>query len=136
MWFLGPFKLNRVPLRRVNQSYVIATQTKVDISKVTIPAEINDEYFKRITIAEKRKKGKTADIFQDSEKVWVWCDWFPLLPFSLPLQKYTVSDQRKTDQKKVDDQVLPCLRAVPQLRCYMGRKFFLSNGQYPHRMVF
>ena len=65
--------MNRVPLRRVNQSYVIATQTKVDVTKLDIPEQINDEYFKRITINEKRTKGKSADIFQDSDKVCWMC---------------------------------------------------------------
>merc|ERR1711974_400754 len=41
----GPYKENGVPLRRVPQSYVIATQTKVDVSGCT--AEINPEMFKR-----------------------------------------------------------------------------------------
>ena len=32
----GPFKVNGVPLRRVNQAYVIATSTKVDLQGVKV----------------------------------------------------------------------------------------------------
>ena len=32
----GPFKINGVPLRRVNQAYVIATRTKVDLSSCKV----------------------------------------------------------------------------------------------------
>merc|ERR1712113_1017352 len=31
----GPYKVNDVPLRRVPQSYVIATQMKIDVSKLS-----------------------------------------------------------------------------------------------------
>lgn len=54
----GPFKINGVPLRRVNQSTVIPTSTKVDISGVKADA-INDDLFKRIK-AKTTKKSEEA----------------------------------------------------------------------------
>lgn len=41
----GPFKLNGVPLRRVNQAYVIATSAKVDVSGVDCSG-VTDAHFK------------------------------------------------------------------------------------------
>merc|ERR1711885_128227 len=43
----GPYKVNGVPLRRVPQSYVIATKTTVDVSKVAVPASVTDALFKK-----------------------------------------------------------------------------------------
>merc|ERR1712057_56887 len=54
----GPYEVNGVPLRRVPQSYVIATQTKVDVSGVNVPAAVNDAFFnknKESTIDDSRK---------------------------------------------------------------------------------
>merc|ERR1712138_15949 len=43
----GPYKVNGVPLRRVNQAYVIATSKKVDVSSVVVPADVDDDFFSR-----------------------------------------------------------------------------------------
>eukprot|EP00128_Syssomonas_multiformis_P017615 Colp12_sorted_trinity150504_noHs@7934 len=43
----GPFKLNGVPLRRIDQAYVAATSTKVDLSGLAVDAKFDDKYFKR-----------------------------------------------------------------------------------------
>lgn len=63
----GPFTVNGVPLRRVAQAYVIATQTRVDISGVNLPDDLNDGFFRR-TDSEGKGEGK-ADIFADSKQV-------------------------------------------------------------------
>jgi len=60
----GPFKINGVPLRRVNQAYVIATSTKVDVSSLKVDAKFNDDYFRR---PKKEKKKKTQEEFFATE---------------------------------------------------------------------
>ena len=52
----GPYEINGVPLRRINQAYCIPTSTKFDISKLNINS-IDDSYFKK----SKAKKEKVTD---------------------------------------------------------------------------
>ena len=113
----GPYKVNRVPLRRIDQAYVIATRTKVDVSTVKLPDRLYDDYFKRKK-TDTKSRGKKASIFQDTDT------------------KYKVSDERREDQKEVDTQILPIIRQEECLRSYLRHKFSLSTGQYPHKMIF
>jgi hypothetical protein len=62
-FFSGPFRVNGVPIRRVNQTYVIATSTKTDISGVDV-SKFDDKYFTR----EKKKVTKTEGELFETEK--------------------------------------------------------------------
>jgi len=64
----GPFKINGVPLRRINPAYVIATNTKVDLSSAKLDlAKFDEAYFK----VKKETKTKSAEeaFFSGEEKV-------------------------------------------------------------------
>merc|ERR1712063_50814 len=92
----------------------IATSTVVDVSSVKVPERVNDAYFK----APKQAK-KGGKIFANEEK-----------------PKNTVSDDRKADQKAVDDALMTSIKATAGLREYLGARFSLTNGQFPHAMKF
>jgi large subunit ribosomal protein L6e len=58
----GPYCLNGVPMRRVNQAYVIATKTRLpQMDDVKISTKLNDEYFQKLK--KSKKKSKTAKRF-------------------------------------------------------------------------
>jgi hypothetical protein len=65
----GPFKINGVPLRRINPAYVIATSTKLDLGKASGLSldKFNEAYFK----VKKEKKGKSTEeeFFGEAAKV-------------------------------------------------------------------
>jgi|UniRef100_A0A914PND6 large subunit ribosomal protein L6e len=114
----GPLKLNNTPLRRIAQAFVIATSTKIDVSKVNLPDHINDDYFKR---AEEKTKKSESNIFASSKS------------------SYEVTDDRKKDQKNVDTAILQAIRAHKEKKFlfgYLGSRFTLGKNQHPHNLVF
>lgn len=60
----GPYKINGVPLRRVNQVYTMTTSTHVDIKGVDV-SKIEDDFFKK-----EKKSGKSEEkFFAEGQKV-------------------------------------------------------------------
>ncbi|ODQ49735.1 hypothetical protein SAICODRAFT_193247 [Saitoella complicata NRRL Y-17804] len=111
----GPFKINGVPLRRVNAAYVIATSTSVDVSAVDV-AKFDEAYFKR----EKKsasKKGTEAEFFGEGAKK-------------------QVSESRVADQKAVDKAILEAVNKTSNLKSYLASSFSLNKGDRPHLMKF
>ena len=62
---VGPYSVNKVPLRRVNQRYVIATSQKVALTGVDA-SKIDDKFFARSkkeddkVLSNERKAAQTA----------------------------------------------------------------------------
>ncbi|KAL4095699.1 hypothetical protein PRIC1_009072 [Phytophthora ramorum] len=113
----GPYKVNGVPLRRVNQAFVIATSTRMDLSDVKLP-EIDDEYF---TKDKPAKKSSKEDCFFAAQQT-----------AAAPV----ILEQRKKDQKTVDALLMQKLTNEPYLRAYLNAKFTLTKNDRIHDMRF
>ncbi|GMG39994.1 unnamed protein product [Ambrosiozyma monospora] len=112
----GPFKVNGVPLRRVNARYVIATQTKVNVAHVELK-KFNVAYFAREKTNKNTKK---------SEKEF----------FGEGAAKKEVKAERVADQKVVDKALIAEIKKTPLLKQYLSTSFSLKSGDRPHAMVF
>ncbi|KAB8227038.1 hypothetical protein ETB97_007588 [Aspergillus alliaceus] len=114
----GPFKINGVPLRRVNSRYVIATSTRIDISGVdaqTLEKVATPDYFTK----EKKAEKKTEEaFFKQGEKP----------------EKKKVASARASDQKAIDQSILASVKKENFLGSYLASTFSLRNGDKPHEM--
>lgn len=113
---IGPFKIIGVPLRRVNQTYVIASSTKVDISRVNVD-KYEDKYFAK-KVEKKNKKGENEFFEADKQ------------------DKATLPAEKKDDQKAVDVSLLKTIESVPNLKAYLGARFSLKAGMKLHELVY
>ena len=110
--------MNGVPLRRVNAAYVLATSTKVDVSKADV-TKLDDAFFAR-KADKTAKKGKDGEFIEDGKKK----------------EKQPISAERKSEQSRVDAALADAIKAVPQLTNYLHAKFSLTQGQKPHLLSF
>ncbi|CAG8547187.1 2128_t:CDS:2 [Funneliformis caledonium] len=104
----GPFKVNGVPIKRVNQSYVIATSTKVDISTCSLD-KFDDSYFKR----EKKpsKKGTEEEFFDEGKE-----------------QKKVIPKEKVDAQIELDKQLCASLKKIPHIQDYLRARFSLTKA--------
>merc|ERR1712216_329977 len=110
----GPYSVNGVPLRRVNQAYVIATSTKVDVSKVKAD-KFEDSYFGKAKVPKsQKKKKKEEDFFAESS------------------EPKELSEEKKADQTAVDGAV----KCDDMMKKYLKARFTLSKCDVPHKMIF
>ena len=111
----GPYGVNGVPIKRVNQCYVIATSQKVDVSKVD-SKKFDDAYFKKP--AKDRTKKSEEDFFEGE------------------VAKKELPASYIEDNKALDAALGPVIDKVPHLKGYMATKFTLRSGDKPHEMKF
>ncbi|KAJ7068367.1 ribosomal protein L6e-domain-containing protein [Mycena amicta] len=114
----GPFKVNGVPLRRVNQAYVIATTTKLDLGGFKTDDKINDAYFAKSS--SKGAASAEAEFFEGGK----------------PKAKEPFPESKSADQKEVDKAVLAAVKKTENLAKYLKASWGLSKGQFPHQLVF
>ncbi|QDZ17778.1 ribosomal protein L6 [Chloropicon primus] len=110
----GPYGVNGVPMRRVNQVYVIATETKIDISSVNV-SKYDDSYFKG---AKKEKKSGDSGVFKEQAA------------------KKELSADYLANQKAMDAALTPIIKKTADLEAYLKAHFSLKDGDRPHLMKF
>ena len=108
----GPFKINGVPVKRVNQAYTISTSAKVDLKGVNTDA-VTDEVFQK----DKTKKSRSHKFFEKEA----------------PETK--VSNDRKKLQKDVATPLLKNISDV-MMKKYIGARFSLTKNDAPQLMKF
>lgn len=162
----GPSSLNTVPLRRVNPAYLIATSIRLNFATEKVYSvlnknkdAINDKLFERekakisrsTKTAEERKAGleKRNAARKDGTAPARKVKTVLKTPRTIvKLKKNAAKAQqksaalsekaklRKSIAKELDAALLKEVKKTPLLDDYLGSRFSLQKGQYPHELKF
>ncbi|GAA30366.2 large subunit ribosomal protein L6e [Clonorchis sinensis] len=122
----GPFRYNGCPLRRVHPNMVLATQTRVDLGKFKVPLRVHSkEYFARKKLDNKHDLDAQLGLSG--------------APDSAESKRFVPSEERKEDQRIIDEEVCKCIKAHADSRMlikYLRSLFSLSKHDKPHAILF
>ena len=116
----GPYKVNGIPLKRINQAYVQPTSTIVQFNIAGFNA-IDDKYFARA----KAVKSKTAENNQFFER-----------QAEISPEEKKKLDQKKKTQVDLDKAVVDAVKAVQHLGAYLNSRFTIRKNTLPHELKF
>ena len=115
----GPYKVNGVPLRRVNEAYVQPTSTVLDVKKVNMKG-LDDSYFKKVSVSK------------DMSKTTPWRS----IDKSVTEEDVKRMQAKKERQATVDAVLVAQIKKTNMLARYLSRRFSLRKGDCPHDMNF
>ena len=125
----GPYRLNGVPLRRVNAAYVIATSTKIALPAGIALDKVSDKLFAKPKVGAKGSRGrpvkKGAKGFFAAHDAAKTADG---------AKATGATSERKDLQKSVDTPLIAALDA--NHRKYLSTYFTLRSSDRPHAMKF
>ena len=119
----GPYALNGVPLKRVNQAYVIPTSTKVALPALSLD-KLDDKYFARIQKKNKDRKSdkKAADLFVQKEEL-------------TDAEKNRIKE-KQSGQKGFDKPIIEALAKTEHLKAYLKTRFTVRKNTKVHELIF
>lgn len=117
----GPYKINGVPLRRINQAYIIPTSTTVSLEGVDV-SKVEDEFFARKNVAQPKQKTEESAFFKGEAEL-------------SEADKKAIQEKRK-GQSGFDTALIANVKKVEHLKSYLSKRFSLRSGQLPHMMKF
>lgn len=127
----GPFMINGVPLRRLNQRYVIATSKTVDLGKagvdfVALEKLLAEEPFGR---SKKEKNRERKDRLKSAKQNQFFVQ-------NEESRKIPLPEEVKARQDTIDKPLLGLLGKDKLVAQYLKTRFTLRSNMAPHRMLF
>jgi len=140
----GPFRLNRVPLRRVDAAYLIGTSVQINLPEILKKelSEVTDDHFSK-KLKEKKLKQRSdlsKKYFKEKKEKGTEKSETGQKRKREDTEKDRKVKKRKTAkaafQAKIDSPLMAEIKKQPELDNYMRSRFFLTEGQFPHALKF